>query len=71
MKLLEGMPHGDASGYQRDYLLITALLRSGAKERAIAEGDALVRGRATIRQRAISSLARWQQRGSVMPVARS
>ncbi len=42
IELLEAMPQGAATGYQREYLLMMALLRSGAKDRAIAEGDALL-----------------------------
>jgi putative PEP-CTERM system TPR-repeat lipoprotein len=40
--LLQAMPPGAATGYQREYLLMLALLRSGAKDKAIAEGNALL-----------------------------
>jgi putative PEP-CTERM system TPR-repeat lipoprotein len=42
IEMLQAMPQGAATGYQRDYLLMLALLRSGAKDKAIAEGDALL-----------------------------
>ena len=42
IELLQAMPPGVANGYQREYLLMLALLRSGAKEKAIAEGNALL-----------------------------
>ena len=42
IELLEAMPQGAVTGYQREYLLMMALLRSGAKDKAIAEGDALL-----------------------------
>jgi putative PEP-CTERM system TPR-repeat lipoprotein len=42
IEMLQAMPQGSATGYQREYLLMLALLRSGAKDKAIAEGDALL-----------------------------
>ena len=42
IELLQAMPPGTTAGYQREYLLMLALLRSGAKEEAIAEGNALL-----------------------------
>jgi len=42
IQLLESMPSTGASGYQREYLLMLALLRKGDKDRAKAEADALV-----------------------------
>ncbi|MDH4071484.1 MAG: tetratricopeptide repeat protein [Gammaproteobacteria bacterium] len=41
--LLQAMPSGAATGYQREYLLVLALLRSGAKEKkTIADGKTLL-----------------------------
>lgn len=40
--LLRAMPPGAAAAYQREYLLILALLRKGDKDAAIAEGNALI-----------------------------
>jgi putative PEP-CTERM system TPR-repeat lipoprotein len=42
IELLQAMPPGAATGYQREYLLMLALLRNGAKDKAIAEGDGLL-----------------------------
>jgi putative PEP-CTERM system TPR-repeat lipoprotein len=42
IELLQSTPSGAATGYQREYLLMLALLRSGAKDKAIAEGNALL-----------------------------
>lgn len=39
--LLESLPEGGVTGFQREYLLLTALLRKGDKERAVAEAEAL------------------------------
>jgi putative PEP-CTERM system TPR-repeat lipoprotein len=41
IELLESLPDGRVTGYQREYLLLTALLRKGDKERALAEARAL------------------------------
>ena len=40
--VLEAMPKGGATGYQREYLLMAALLRKGEKDKAIAEAKALL-----------------------------
>ena len=42
IEILESMPQGGASGYQREYLLMAALLRKGEKDKALAEARALV-----------------------------
>ena len=36
------MPQGGATGYQREYLLMLALLRKGENDKAVAEAKALV-----------------------------
>lgn len=41
LELLDSLPSGQVTGYQREYLLLTALLRKGDKERALAEARAL------------------------------
>lgn len=41
IELLESLPDGRVTGYQREYLLLTALLRKGDKDRALAEARAL------------------------------
>ena len=42
IQILEAMPGTTIGGYQREYLLLLALLRKGDKDRALAEADALV-----------------------------
>jgi putative PEP-CTERM system TPR-repeat lipoprotein len=42
IELLQGMPQGGATGYQREYLLMAALLQKGKKDEALAEAKALV-----------------------------
>jgi putative PEP-CTERM system TPR-repeat lipoprotein len=41
IKLLESVPDSAATGNQREYLLMAAMLRNGEKERAVAEANAL------------------------------
>ena len=43
IEILEGVPAGVVGGYQREYLLMLALLRKGEKDLAMAEADALVK----------------------------
>ena len=42
VEVLQSMPQGGATGYQREYLLMLALLRKGEKDKAVAEAKALV-----------------------------
>lgn len=42
VELLEAMPQGGLTGYQREYLLMMALLRGGEKDRAVAESKRLL-----------------------------
>jgi putative PEP-CTERM system TPR-repeat lipoprotein len=42
IEMLQTMPQGGATGYQREYLLMAALLRKGDKEKAQAEANALI-----------------------------
>lgn len=42
IELLEAMPQGGLTGYQREYLLMLALLRNGEKDRAVAESKQLL-----------------------------
>ena len=42
IEILQSMPQGGASGYQREYLLMAALLRKGEKDKALVEARALV-----------------------------
>ncbi len=42
IETLKAMPEGGATGYQREYLMLLALLRKGDNEKAVAEANALV-----------------------------
>jgi putative PEP-CTERM system TPR-repeat lipoprotein len=42
IEILQAMPQGGATGYQREYLLLAALLQKGEKDKATAEAKALV-----------------------------
>jgi putative PEP-CTERM system TPR-repeat lipoprotein len=42
IELLQSMPQGGATGYQREYLLMAALLQKGKKDEALAEAKSLV-----------------------------
>ena len=42
VEVLQSMPQGGATGYQREYLLMLALLRKGENDKAVAEAKALV-----------------------------
>lgn len=42
IELLKAMPPGGATGYQREYMLLLAMLRKGDKDQAMAEAQALI-----------------------------
>ena len=43
VEVLQAMPQGGTTGYQREYMLMLTLLRQGQNDKAIAEADALLK----------------------------